>query len=289
MNKRAEQGNARKLDQFYTDPQYASEFLEKIKTLVAWQEFDCQLEPSAGAGAFYSLLDPHLRIGLDLEPQCSGVLTQDFLQWTPPLHCKNIITLGNPPFGKNSSLAVHFFNRAARFSKVIAFILPRTFRKASVENRLDSQFHLVWDATVPDSSFVYLGKSYSVPTTAQVWVKRSQPRARRSVLKLTQFDTWFELVEPQHSDFAIQRVGVRAGRIRIQDRLEFSPESHWFIRAHDPRVLGVFQSCDWDSVKWNTAGNPSISPGELAELWIQASARQGINITQKSSSELFEW
>ena len=162
-------------------------------------------------------------------------------------------------------------------------------RKASVENRLDSQFHLVWDATVPDSSFVYLGKSYSVPTTAQVWVKRSQPRARRSVLKLTQFDTWFELVEPQHSDFAIQRVGVRAGRIRIQDRLEFSPESHWFIRAHDPRVLGVFQSCDWDSVKWNTAGNPSISPGELAELWIQASARQGINITQKSSSELFEW
>ena len=185
--------------------------------------------------------------------------------------------------------AIKFFNHASKWADVIAFIIPRTFRKASIINRLDRYFHKIYDETIPDNSFLFQGRPYNVPCCTQIWQRQATERPPVATFKMSQVQQWFELVEPALSDFAIQRVGVRAGRIRIQDRLEFSPESHWFIRAHDPRVLGVFQSCDWDSVKWNTAGNPSISPGELAELWIQASARQGINITQKSSSELFEW
>lgn len=278
MSNTAAPDNSRKLDQFYTDPNYAKLFFEKIQRLLDLSEYDHVLEPSAGNGSFYNLFDPAQRIGLDLEPKAAGVVKTDFFDWMPPLG-KRIITIGNPPFGKNASLAVKFFNRAAEFSDVIAFVIPRTFRKASIINRLDPNFHLVYDETVPDNSFIFNGNSYNVPCAAQIWQRKTTPRDKVPTLKLEQIKSWFELVEPAQSDFAIQRVGGRAGLIRLEDRLDFSAESHYFIKAHDHRVLSVFQKVDFDQVKFNTAGNPSISPSELIELWMAEALAANIEVT----------
>ena len=42
---------------------------------------------------------------------------------------KNILIVGNPPYGKNCSTAINFFNHAVTISDFIAFIIPKTFRK----------------------------------------------------------------------------------------------------------------------------------------------------------------
>jgi len=294
MSKPAVQDNSRKLDQFYTDPVYAQQFITAIAQTVDLSSYDHILEPSAGTGSFYNLLDSTKRIGLDLEPKASGIIKTDFFDWTPP--AGKIVTIGNPPFGKSSALAVKFFNRAAEFSDVIAFVIPRTFRKASIINRLDKNFHMVHDETVPDNSFIYNSKAYNVPCAAQIWVRKATPRAKIVTLKLEQIKTWFELVEPAQSDFAIQRVGGRAGLIRTADRMNFSAESHYFIQAHDARVLPVFQQVDFDRVKFNTAGNPSVSPSELIELWVAEAGKNGITVKlepvckkkKQLSAELFE-
>jgi hypothetical protein len=173
---------------------------------------------------------------------------------------------------------VRFFNGAAKFSDVIAFVIPRTFRKASVINRLDANFHCIWDETVPDNSFIFNGSAYNVPCAAQIWQRQDQPRKKITILKLQQIKKWFELVEPDKSDFAIQRVGGRAGLIRTSDRLEYSAESHYFIKAHNANVLPIFQSVDFDQVKFNTAGNPSVSPSELIELFVNAAAANHITV-----------
>lgn len=277
MNKKVAPDNARNLDQFYTDPAYAQKFLDVIGKYVDLKKYDHVLEPSAGTGSFYNLLDQNKRIGLDLEPKAPGIVKTDFFDWKYPIG-KKIITVGNPPFGKNAGLAVKFFNRAAEFSDVIAFVIPRTFRKASIINRLDKNFHCVYDETVPDNSFIFKGSSYNVPCAAQIWQREKNPRDRIVTYKLEQISHLFELVEPVDSDFAIQRVGGRAGLIRTTDRMDFSAESHYFIRAHDPRVLSVFEKVDFDTVKFNTAGNPSVSPSELIELWIAEAAVQGIPV-----------
>jgi predicted RNA methylase len=277
MSKTVPQDNSRKLDQFYTNPGYAATFLSAIAHTVDLNKYDHILEPSAGTGSFYNLLDNKRRIGLDLDPKAPGVIRTDFFDWMPPAG-KKIITIGNPPFGKNAALAVKFFNRAAEFSDVIAFVIPRTFRKASIINRLAQDFHCVYDETVPDNSFIFNGAAYNVPCAAQIWVRKATPRAKIVTLKLEQIRNWFELVEPNQSDFAIQRVGGRAGLIRTTDRTNFSAESHYFIRAHDPRVLPVFEQVDFDTVKFNTAGNPSISPSELIELWVAKATEQGIRV-----------
>jgi hypothetical protein len=276
MSKTAVQDNSRKLDQFYTNPKYAATFLSTVAHTVDLNKYDHLLEPSAGTGSFYNLLDADRRIGLDLEPKASGIIKTDFFNWTPP--AGRIITIGNPPFGKNAALAVKFFNCAAEFSDVIAFIIPKTFRKASIINRLNSNFYMIHDETVPDNCFIFNGAAYNVPCAGQIWQRRDTPREKIITLKLSQIRSWFELVEPAQSDFAIQRVGGRAGLIRLADRMNFSAESHYFIQAHDPRVLPIFQQVDFTTVKFNTAGNPSVSPSELIELWVAKATEQGIKV-----------
>ena len=268
---------SRELDQFYTDPVYARHFLNHVASIVDLSAYDHILEPSAGTGSFYNLLDPQRRIGLDLEPKASDIVQTDFFEWVPPKD-KRIMAIGNPPFGKNAALAVKFFNRAAEFCDVIAFVIPRTFRKSSIINRLNPQFHMIYDETVPDHSFVYEGNTYNVPCAAQIWQRQEQAREKINTLKVEQVRDWFEIVDPANSDFAIQRVGGRAGLIRTENYKTFSPLSHYFIKSHNNQVLPIFQQINFDTVKFNTAGNPSVSPSELVQLFVEKAHQQGISV-----------
>jgi hypothetical protein len=50
----------------------------------------------------------------------------------------------------------------------------------------------------------------------------------------------------------------------------FSKESHFFIKARDENVLSVMKLINFNAVKFDTAGNPSVSRSELIELYIKA-------------------
>ena len=276
MTQTAVQDLSSELDQFYTDPAYAKHFLDVISNTVDLNQYDSFLEPSAGTGSFYNIMDASKRIGLDLDPKADGIIKTDFFEWVAP-H-RNIATIGNPPFGKNASLAVKFFNHAARFSNVIAFIIPRTFRKASVINRLDKNFHLVYDETVPEASFIFKNKPYDVWCCAQIWIRKDEKRKEIPTLKFDAVSKWFEKVSPADSDFSVQRVGGKAGTIRTEDFKHFSAQSHYYFKAHDTRVLDVFRNIDFDTVKFNTAGNPSVSPSELIEMWLEQAKKLGLPV-----------
>lgn len=277
MNKPAPLDRARDLDQFYTNPDYAVKFFDKVKEYYDIDSADIILEPSAGSGSFYNLFNSSKRVGLDLDPKAPGIIQQDFFTWVPHPNSK-IVTIGNPPFGKNSSLAVKFFNYAAKFSDIIAFVLPRTFRKASIINRLHENFHLVYEEIVPDNSFIFNDKPYDVCCCSQIWIRKETVRPKITILNFDNVSDWFEIVEPKFADFAIQRVGGRAGLIRTSDFLHYSSQSHYFIKQKDPRVLNIFQSVDFEKVKYNTAGNPSVSPSELVQLWIEEAKHAGIDV-----------
>lgn len=266
MNKKVKSGISADLDQYYTNPVYAQGFFDVVKATVSFDKADILLEPSAGTGNFFNLFDTNKRVGLDLDPKCNGVLLQDFLTWRPDLF-KTVYTIGNPPFGRNANLAIKFFNHAAKFSSVIAFILPKTFRKASVINRLNRYFHLIHDKDTPPNSFIFNNAPYDVWCCEQIWIRKTEKREKIPIFKVKDFATWFEIVEPSKADFAIQRVGGKAGLIRINDIQKYSSQSHYFIKQHRAEILDIFKQLDFEDIKHNTAKNPSISPSELVERW----------------------
>jgi len=258
---------ARQLDQFYTDPALAAMLWREVAAYLGSRRGWSFLEPSAGKGAFLMAMPPGT-LGLDLDPAHPAVRQGDFLTFTPAPGRWAVI--GNPPFGKNASLAVRFFNHAARFAQLIAFIVPRTFEKASVQHRLDLAFHLVASHAVPEEAFEFEGQPIHVPCVFQIWERRTVPRAKH-VLPTTHAD--FTYVARDLADFAFQRVGVKAGAIKPigPDARGLAAPSHHFIRVTDrtqvAQVRARFEALDWAAVKHRTAGNPSIAKTEIVQAY----------------------
>lgn len=257
---------SRKLDQFYTKPDIAKLCWSHIEQLYTIKTFDLILEPSAGTGSFYNLLPPDTRLGLDIEPKALEIKCMNFFDYN--ISGPTCLTIGNPPFGKNSSLAVKFFNHAAKFSDVIAFIVPKTFKKSSVIARLDLNFSLIAEYELPANSFEFDNKDYDVPCVFQIWDKSLDKREKiKSEIIHTDFDFVNDL---SLADFGVQRVGVNAGTIKELLVLQtLSKQSHYWVKSNKSKVYvrEIFDAIDWSGVKYNTAGNPSISKAEIIILY----------------------
>lgn len=258
MNK----NKSRTLDQFYTNEKVAAlcynvvlDFLKNNNIV-----FDEWLEPSAGTGAFFNLL-PDNKTGIDIEPKNENIKKADFLKYKIPVN-KKYITLGNPPFGKNSSLAIKFFNKSSEYSEVIAFIVPKTFKKNSVKNKLNPSFHLCYEMDIPQNSFIMDDKIKDVPCVFQIWKKLSVPRATDIFPETNDFHF---TKNKDLADFAIQRVGANAGTLKM-NKEDIALTSHYFLcidSLEKEKVKAILNTIDWNKQKYNTAGNPSISKEEL--------------------------
>ena len=245
-----------RLDQYYTKENVAASLYAIFR-----EHFDPthyqMVEPSAGTGSFLRLL-PLGSLAYDVEPKFPGTEMRDFL--TVKFECDQpVAVIGNPPFGRAASMAVRFFNHAASQSNAMGFIVPRSFRKASIENRLDPFFHKVREETVPDDAFIFRSKPYNVPAVFQIWERRAELRSLRLVE--TQHPD-FQFTTADRADFVIQRVGHKAGR--LHHNLKASPSSHYFIRGD---VEAVMRQLDFASVVGNVAGNPSLAKSELIALY----------------------
>ena len=166
--------NSTDLDQFYTKSDVAKHWVSVVDSLYGFDNFDKILEPSAGAGSIYNLL-PENRIGIDIDPKVPDVIQEDFLKWYPYMYNPlsgdrpNFLTIGNPPFGKRSKLALQFFYHASLFSDVICFIVPRNWMLYEIQKQLPPDFGLYHQTVLHDNSFTLDGEDYPVRCVAQCW------------------------------------------------------------------------------------------------------------------------
>jgi len=224
------------LDQFYTNSDIAKKCIDSIDIT----KYDIVIEPSAGTGAFYNLIDHPNKIGIDLEPKCDGVIKQDFLEWgLNEFPLPKILTIGNPPFGRQSSLAQKFIKHASIFSTTIAFILPRGFKKRSVYDRVPLNFWKVNEIAIARNSFTFNGESYDVPCVWMEYEKKNKLRTKEK--KLT--PKTFRFTTQEDANVSIRRVGVNAGKTSSytgpdtysenDTSYTVSKASHYFIKVDD--------------------------------------------------------
>jgi len=258
-----------KNDQYYTKPSLAKSCIRYVKKELL--DANKVIEPSAGSGSFLNNLIDYNPIGFDIDPQSEDVIKQDFLEWENENDDNDVCFIGNPPFGKCSSLAIKFFNHCAeQGAKYICFIVPNTFRKNSVMNRLNLDFHLEREMKIEKDSFELLdGTSYSVPCSFQVWHRKEFKREKVKIIK--EIEDWKWVSKEDSPNYAIRRVGANAGKI-FEFNKAISNSSHYFIKA-DPDVYESFKKMfvslyskeNDNTSKWNTAGNPSLSKHEIIE------------------------
>jgi hypothetical protein len=81
------------------------------------------------------------------------------------------VIIGNPPYGVAANLAIKFVNISAQHTDDIRMVLPASFQRDSVKNRISMNLELVQDIRLPDSTF-----PRSITTVRQRWIRAETPR-----------------------------------------------------------------------------------------------------------------
>jgi hypothetical protein len=250
-------------DQFYTKVEVAQRCVQSILTVLPAVSEYVWVEPSAGNGAFLRHAPATCeKIGLDIEPRGEGIVQQDYMTWTPPPN-KKILVFGNPPFGRQSSLAKAFIAKSCVFAMAIAFVLPKSFTKPSMYGAFATDFHLIHSVDLPKDSFVINGEAYDVPCVFQIWERKQHARNVEEKVAPSGFtyvkdsDAW---------DLAFRRVGVYAGKCYVRSGATYSAQSHNFLQLdgqYKPKIQKIVEKINNHVFPSNTVGPRSLSKSEI--------------------------
>jgi hypothetical protein len=253
-------------DKFYTKPEVAKKCVEEWKRLNIPAEGSIVIEPSAGSGSFTSKLQQYNSVSFDIAPAHPDVKQQDFLQlelstcFSLPCHY-----IGNPPFGRQSSTAKKFIKHICKAdtTETFSFILPKSFKKTSMQRCIPLNFHLYSQIDVELNAFTVEGEDYNVPCIFQIWKKYASERYVPPKLE----PIGYEFVKDKlKSRYALRRVGVNAGKIIDLFACEISgisEQSHVFITLDKPydKFIEKYEKIEWEHD--NTVGPKSIGKQEF--------------------------
>ena len=240
-------------EKYYTKADIVKTIIKQINFI---SENDLIIEPSAGNGVFIPFIKKFNCECLfyDIKPEHPEIITQDFLQLKINLD-KDIHIIGNPPFGRQSSLAIKFIKKCCEFAQSISFILPKSFKKESLKRHFGLYYNCVYILDLPKNSFLVNEKEHDVPCIFMIWKKLEQPR--EVVQKLQ--PTGFQFVKKnENPDISFRRVGVNAGTISTEINSK-SDQSHYFIKFYGKKFEDFILEFEFD----NTVGPRSISKQEL--------------------------
>lgn len=220
------------------------------------------IEPSAGNGAFLTHLKAYPYLAFDIEPEHPSIITQDFLNLDLDSFNQPLMFIGNPPFGKQSSIAKKFIKHITKcpLTTTLGFIFPKSFKKESMQKCFPLQYWLVKQIDLPNNAFNIAGNIHNVPCVFQIWQKKEKKR----IVTPYPLSKFFDFVKiHDYPDFSLRRVGVYAGK--LDDNIQKSIQSHYFIKIKTGLDLETFSKL-YNTINFthnNTAGPKSISKKEF--------------------------
>lgn len=258
--------NRNTIDKYYTKDIVVKLCLNLIKKYIQINSNDLIIEPSAGNGSFIAGIKSIISNFkfYDLEPVNDEIIKQDYLLYDygiVKLTFSKIHIIGNPSFGRQSSLAIKFIKKSCEFCDSVSFILPKSFKKDSLKKTFPLNFHLIFEIDLPEKSFLVDGIEYDVPCIFQIWNKQTIHRVVNKKIEPVHF---MFVEKTKHPDISVRRVGVNAGTID-KNIDEKSIQSHYFIKFTNGKSVTIninkLSTITYDFN--NTVGPKSISKQEL--------------------------
>ena len=256
-------------EQFYTPRDLAISLVRAALPYISSPSETTFLEPAAGNGSFVTALKAvgaKSIVAIDRYPAAPGITEANFLETELPQ--KNLVTFTNPPFGRNNALSIPFFNHAAKFSRTICFLVPRSWRKWSVTNRLNTSFHLVHDQDVfvsyEDASGDQIRERNGLRTCFQIWQKQDQ--ARKKVV-IPDNDLVIKS-SPVEADLAIRVFGYGCGTVLKE--FPRKPNTTLMFLRTSQRAREVLPSLEFSKFSENTAYTQALAFTEINYLLNEA-------------------
>jgi hypothetical protein len=221
------------------------------------------LEPAGGTGSFIEAAKTHdltKVISFDIEPHHKKITLGDFLE--QDISRKGLLTISNPPFGRNNSLSIPFFNKAAQVSDLIVFIVPRSWRKWSVQNRLNQNFHLVKDDDLTINYVDVNGEDAHAKdrlrTCVQYWERRE---TIRPLIKVQDMGI-IERTTPEQADAALTMFGYNCGNLTTDfERRKIT--TRMYLKFTHPKAKKAIENSDFSKFYMNTAYTEALALPEI--------------------------
>jgi len=228
------------------------------------------LEPAGGTGEFIEGLlrrdIPEEAIeSFDIEPRHRLVKeTEDFLQEMLGYNAQRVV-VSNPPFGRANSLSVKFFNRCAQTGDVVGFLVPKAWRKWSIQDRLNLSFHLVDDIDMPPVAFYAADGSPheggKLQTIFQVWKRKLPARQKTSVSDRK----YIKKTSCEDADVSLTVFGRGCGTLK--EEFERVPNTtQMFLKVAGPEVVEALKSVDFARFFNNVSYTEALSIKEIKYL-----------------------
>jgi len=250
-------------EQYYTPSDLAIQLTQSTLNQIPNWKAKTFLEPAGGTGSFIEALRQlgvAEIISYDTEPKHPGVQKQNFLE--TELEEQGLVTISNPPFGRNNALSVPFFNHAAKYSSHIAFLVPRSWRKWSVVNRLDPYFHLISDEDVAvvyqDQSGANITGHDQLRTCFQIWERRDSARTKIKVPD----HGFVTRSNHQAATVAMRVFGYGCGKV-YREFPRKPNTTMLYLAVSEPSVIDVLEGLDYERFAMRTAYTKALSLQEI--------------------------
>lgn len=280
------------LDKFYTSKDIAKKCVDLLHTFLTVSATDKFLEPTAGNGAFLDYITNYE--AYDLKPEDDRIKQQDIFTFVP--NRTDYITIGNPPFGRRSKLAIDVFNTVSKYSNVVSFVVPISFLKYSIQKQLDNDFKLIHNWELPKHSFLVKNKPYNVNCVFQIWVRKDckydihpdirltrKPSMRCDDFKIWQYnatDSQFKNVE-QDWDIAVYRQGYKdyTKKFTQEDKDQVIAEMNgsstgtkiqfFFIKPMTDDAKRIINNIDFVKLAHKNTSIPGFGKADFVEYYLR--------------------
>lgn len=268
-------------DKFYTNPDIAKKCLNLLLKYI--KKDDLFLEPTAGNGSFLNALEEkELKYeAYDLLPEDNRIKKMNIFDFDSDK--KDYITIGNPPFGKRSKMAIDVFNKVSNYSKIVAFIVPVSFMKFGVQKNLNKDFKLLEYWYLPPNSFFDREKVYDVNCVFQIWGKegndlrlKKAPSVSHKDLELWQYNATKESFNTVYKDWdvAFFRQGYKdyTKIFKKEDQKEIEKMmkkniQFFFVKTKNQKAKEIVSKMNITSLAARNTSTPGFGKGDFVSYY----------------------
>jgi hypothetical protein len=281
-----------KLDKYYTKEAVALQCYLSLKNILIASGYNLDnilfIEPSAGSGVFLNQIEEY-SVGFDIAPtknEKNIIRKNDFLNsnltdlLSNEEKVKYPIIIGNPPFGTKSKMAIDFINKGFEYSDIVAFIVPLQFRKYGTQTKINKYAKLIYDLTLQENAFEFMGKDYKVRCCFQVWIKNGYAYNYEDLRILIKPDVNhqdFEMYQYNRTeeakkffdfdwDFAVPRQGYNDYNFKGLKKEDCDMKKQWiFFKAKNKKVLENLMKLDFEKLSKKNTGIPGFGKADVVE------------------------